>query len=61
MPSSQALESLRTVEVATRPPPEEDFQAAAIIERCTVTVRELKGPLPAHLLCESDRCTPLTR
>jgi hypothetical protein len=68
VPSSQALESLRTLEVATRPLPEEEFHVAAIIERCTATVPELKGPLPAHLLCESDlwghppllaRCTHL--
>jgi hypothetical protein len=31
--------------------PEDEMPAVAIIERCAATVTELKGPLPAHLLC----------
>jgi hypothetical protein len=68
---SQALDSLYLIELT---PPVGRFvdpdasHAAAIIERCAATVTELKGPLPARLLCQTDasghppvlaRCTRL--
>jgi hypothetical protein len=42
-------------------PPDEDEQelhAAAVIKRCAATITELKGPLPADLLCASDPWSP---
>jgi hypothetical protein len=55
-PQTQALDSLRAVELGSHPRDEETEQyVAAVIERCTATVTELKGPLPARLLGESDR------
>jgi hypothetical protein len=55
-PISQA-DSLRAVELVVSHPLEEESErhAAAVIERCAATLTELKGPLPARLLCESDR------
>jgi hypothetical protein len=53
---AQALDSLRAVEIMSHiEDREKQLQLAAIIERCAATVTELKGPLPARLLCESDR------
>jgi hypothetical protein len=54
---SQALDSLRAVELV---PPRwfvdsDDAHATTIIERYAATITELKGHLPAHLLCPTDR------
>jgi hypothetical protein len=53
---AQILDSVRVVEIGVRPQKEDsEPHAAAVIERCAPTLTELKGPLPARLLCESDR------
>jgi hypothetical protein len=51
---AQALNSLRAVEVVSCPLIDNDRYAVALIKRCAATIRELKGDLPARLLCESE-------
>jgi hypothetical protein len=67
---SQALDSLCAVEFLSPRwcTDQDEIHATAVIERCAATITELRGPLPAHLLCQTDgsghppvlaRCTRL--
>jgi hypothetical protein len=50
------LSALCAVALFDPPQGEQDeFSAATVVERCAATITELKGSLPAGLLCQSDR------